>query len=250
MTSRYNYQIKGSNRTFGNREYDNLTIRGSYVNEGDITASITEIFGSATINGNLTSKYLLLRGSMRLKGNLMCPSIEIPGSAYINGKLVTKNLFLRGSLHVREDIKASKFCFRGSANTDRRILIDNNLTGKGSVRSDKDIIAKNIDIIGSLGSSESIKADNEIIIEGKVKAENVESKSFYLLLSGESEIQRKLEAEKIRIGLSDKAKKRYFLKVKEIICKKSLEIDYVIADKVKCPNAKIGPNCRIGVIKK
>ncbi len=250
MTSRYDYQIKGSNRTFGNREYDNLIVRGSYVNEGDITATTTEIFGSASINGNLNSNYLLLRGSMRLKGDLICPLIDIPGSANINGKLVTKDLYLRGSLHVGEDIKATEFGFRGSTKTDKRILIDNNLIGKGSIKSDKDIIAENIAIKGSLGSSESIKVDNEIVIEGKIKTKNVESDSFYLLLSGESEILEKLEAEEIRIDLSEKTKKRSFLKVKEIICKKSLEIDYVIADRVKCPKAKIGPNCRIGVIKK
>ena len=194
---------------------------------------------------------MLVKGSISVSEDIRCEAIEIPGTCSVNGKIETDILFLRGSLTIGKDLTAEKIGMRGSLSSKGQIKVKEEISSFGSISAKGDIIAKEISTLGAIYSSKSIAAKEDIFVKGKIFAgENVECKNFSLEISDDCEIKDKLIADKIKIDINEKAKRDYYLKVKEIICTKELEIDYVIADKIICPKAKIGPNCSIREVKK
>ena len=243
--------VRGHSNLFGDRRFEKVIVRGTFSNKGNLTAKEFKFFGTASIRGSLTGEILFVKGSISVTEDVNCEAIEIPGTCSVDGKMETDILFLRGSLSIGKDLTAEKIGMRGSLSSKGQIKAEAEISSFGSISAKDDIIAYEISTLGAIYSSKSIVTKEDIFVKGKIFAgENVECNDFSLEISDDCEIKDKLIAEKIKIDINEKAKRDYYLKVKEIICTKELEIDYVIADKITCPKVKIGPNCSIREVKK
>ena len=131
--------------------------------------------------------------------------------------------------------------------TGGKINIDGHIDVEGGIKADREIIADNLIAIGGFTSKRNVKVTKSIVARGKIEVEeDVECDSFEFKISGPSVINGKLQANKIKIDLDEKARNTAYLRVTEIVSPNKIDIDYVIAEKVICPKINAGENCRIG----
>ena len=97
----------------GGGSYDNVTINGTGVLNGDLTAANVRINGSASARGDVSAEAIVVNGTAEFKGSVSARVLDASGSASVGGDLDAGKVHVKGSLSVAGGMKATDVILHG-----------------------------------------------------------------------------------------------------------------------------------------
>jgi cytoskeletal protein CcmA (bactofilin family) len=173
--------------------------------------------------------------------------MDIRGGSVVGGKIQARDLDAMGGVQAKEGIKVTNLTVKGGTKSNRHIEVEEKIDSTGGLTAYGNISSSELKSVGGLIAEGSVKVHGLVDVRGKVEVGgDIECEEFIFKISSPSFVNGKIKANKILIEKDENAKMESFLRVTEIVSPNRIEIDYVIAERVVCPNMKAGQNCRIG----
>ncbi|HUT80206.1 MAG TPA: hypothetical protein VMZ29_03310 [Candidatus Bathyarchaeia archaeon] len=229
-------------------DFDEVYVLGGLHSVGSLNSNIVDIKGSIDLQGSLWANFVDVMGGCNIGADLIVENdIIIHGGVKTGGKLQGKSIVVSGGIKSREAIIGTKLDVKGGVSAVGDIKIEGPIEILGGISSHGTITAQSLSSIGGITADKSVKVTGLIDARGKIEiGGDVDCDEFIFYVSSPSIIHGKLQANKVRIMMDENAKVEAFLRVKEIVSPLRVDIDYVIAERIICPKARIGENCRIG----
>ncbi|MBN1329370.1 MAG: hypothetical protein JXA54_07845 [Candidatus Heimdallarchaeota archaeon] len=229
-------------------DFDEVYVLGGLHSVGSLNANIVDIKGSIDIQGSLWANSINVMGGCTIGADMIAEyDINIQGGVKTGGNLKGKRIEVSGGIKSREAIVGTNLDVKGGVSAVNDIKIEGPIEVLGGISSHGSISSQSLSSIGGITADKNVKVNGLVNARGKIEiGGDVNCDEFIFYISSPSIIHGKLQANKIRIMRDENAKVEAFLRVKEIVSPYRLDIDYVITERVICPKARTGENCRIG----
>lgn len=157
-----NLNISGSG-SYPGGIFDNVSISGSGVINGDVQCGDLSISGSGKIKGNIECIKFTTSGSSSVKGNLLCKEMRTSGSGKVEGNVkVIGILNMSGSGSMGGDLEAEEARISGVVKVLGNIRCDK-LRISGSCKAEKNIDAEEVIVDGILKNTGLISAERVVV---------------------------------------------------------------------------------------
>ncbi|WP_078381119.1 polymer-forming cytoskeletal protein [Sutcliffiella halmapala] len=218
-----------------------------------------KINGSMTVSGG-TFNNVSINGSGVINGDVQCTSFKINGACDIKGNLKAETGVIRGRASIKEDLFIHDFDVNGRSDL-KGGLYASSFRVKGACSIKKEVNTESIKIHGKLDieagcNTDSFFSDGVVYIEEVLQAQEVEmslrnSNSKIRKIFSESVVVRKNNVTNGILGwlkaLFSMAGETGILQVKEINGK-NVHVEATVAEKIIGQHVVIGEGCKIALV--